>query len=80
MTTPGNVPLSEAQAKALLLNEALFSGVPLSAIVAAAGAWYRRFLNRANPNRDRPGASTARRPDGKVPKKPQQRPMLARRR
>jgi hypothetical protein len=75
-----NQPLSEAAAKAGLLNEALVTGVPLAALVAAAGAWYRRFLNRANPNRARPTSPTSRRPDGKVPKKPQQRPMLARRR
>jgi hypothetical protein len=75
-----NVPMSEGAAKNLLLNEALFTGVPLAAFVAAAGAWYRRFLNRANPNRARPSTPTSRRPDGKVPKKPQQRPMLARRR
>ena len=72
--------MSEAAAKNVLLNEALFTGVPLSALIAAAGAWYRRFLNRANPNRARPSTPTSRRPDGKVPKKPQQRPMLARRR
>jgi hypothetical protein len=80
MTTVTGEPVTESAAKQLLLNEALLSGVPLSALVAAAGAWYRRFLNRANPNRGRPTASTARRPDGKVPKKPTQRPMLARRR
>ena len=73
-------PVSVDQAKSLLLNEALFSGVPLSAIVAAAGAWYRRFLNRANPNRSRPAATTSRRPDGKIPRKQEPRPMLARRR
>ncbi len=80
MTDVNGVPLSEASAKSLLLNEALVTGVPLSAFIAAAGAWYRRFLNRANPNRARPSTPGGRRPDGKVPKKPQQRPMLARRR
>ena len=80
VTDINNQPMSEATAKNVLLNEALFTGVPLSALVAAAGAWYRRFLNRANPNRARPSSPTSRRPDGKVPKKPQQRPMLARRR
>jgi hypothetical protein len=80
VTDINNVPMSEATAKNVLLNEALFTGVPLSALIAAAGAWYRRFLNRANPNRARPSTPTSRRPDGKVPKKPQQRPMLARRR
>jgi hypothetical protein len=72
--------LTEAAAKSALLSEAIVTGIPLAAIVAAAGAWYRRFLNRANPNRTRPSTPSSRRPDGKVPKKPQQRPMLARRR
>jgi len=80
MTDITGQPLTESAAKAALLNEALVTGVPLAALVAAAGAWYRRFLNRANPNRARPTTPTSRRPDGKVPKKPQQRPMLARRR
>jgi hypothetical protein len=80
MTSVTGEPLSESAAKAGLLNEALVTGVPLAALVAAAGAWYRRFLNRANPNRARPTTPTSRRPDGKIPKKPQQRPMLARRR
>ena len=66
--------------KTLLLNAALFTGLPLAILVASAGAWYRRFLNRANPNRPRQAAATSRRPDGKVPKKNTQRPMLARRR
>jgi hypothetical protein len=80
MTDVTGQPLTEAAAKSALLSEALVTGVPLAAIVAAAGAWYRRFLNRANPNRTRPSTPSSRRPDGKVPKKPQQRPMLARRR
>lgn len=80
MTDVNLVPLSESSAKSILLSEALFTGVPLAALVAAAGAWYRRFLNRANPNRARPSNPGGRRPDGKVPRKPQQRPMLARRR
>lgn len=52
------------------------------AFFGAAAAWYRRFLNRANPNRmagDRQG-TTSRRPDGKIPRKQTGRPMLARRR
>jgi hypothetical protein len=80
LTTVAGQPLSESDAKSLLLNEALVTGVPLAAIVASAGAWYRRFLNRANPNRRRPTTPTSRRPDGKVPKKQEQRPILARRR
>jgi hypothetical protein len=80
VTDASGAPLSEASAKSLLLNEALVTGVPLAAIVASAGAWYRRFLNRANPNRNRPSTPTSRRPDGKIPRKQAQRPMLARRR
>lgn len=75
-------PITEAAAKQLVLSQALTVGIPSAALFAAAAAWYKRFLNRANPNRarPRPGTTTARRPDGKVPKKQQQRPMLARRR
>lgn len=74
-------PLTQEAAKALVLNQALFTGVPSGALFAAAAAWYKRFLNRANPNRGRrPPASTSRRPDGKTPKRNQQRPILARRR
>ena len=75
------VVLTAQQLKGILLNDAITAGIPLAAIVASAGAWYRRFLNRANPNRARrPSNPTGRRPDGKVPRKPAQRPMLARRR
>ncbi|MEA2518569.1 MAG: hypothetical protein QOF49_649, partial [Chloroflexota bacterium] len=75
-------PMTESAAKALVLSQALTVGVPSAALFAAAAAWYRRFLNRANPNRprQRPGGSSGRRPDGKVAKKNTQRPMLARRR
>jgi drug/metabolite transporter (DMT)-like permease len=77
-----NNPMTEAAAKELVLNQALTVGVPSAALFAAAAAWYRRFLNRANPNRarQRPGSPTGRRPDGKIAKKKEQRPMLARRR
>jgi drug/metabolite transporter (DMT)-like permease len=77
-----NAILGEAAAKQLVINQALTVGVPSAALFAAAAAWYRRFLNRANPNRGRARAQAAggRRPDGKVPKKNQQRPALARRR
>ena len=52
------------------------------AFFGAAAAWYRRFLNRANPNRMAGGRqqTTSRRPDGKIPRKQSGRPMLARRR
>lgn len=75
-------PLAPDVAKALVLNQALFYGVPSAALFAAMAAWYRRFLNAANPNRRarRAAAPTGRRPDGRQPRKNQQRPMLARRR
>ncbi len=75
-------PMTEAAAKALVVNQALVVGVPSAALFAAAAAWYKRFLNRANPNRGkpRPGRPAGRRPDGRVAKKNQQRPILARRR
>lgn len=72
--------LTEAAAKQLVVNQALTVGVPSAALFAAAAAWYKRFLNRANPNRSRAAASAARRPDGRQPKKNEQRPILARRR
>lgn len=60
----------------LVIQNAFFG-----ALFAAAAAWYRRFLNLANPNRGRPApAPTARRPDGKVPRRNEPRPILARRR
>jgi len=72
--------LGEAAAKELVVGQALTVGVPSAALFAAAAAWYRRFLNRANPARQRPPTTTTRRPDGRQPKKNQRRPMLARRR
>ncbi len=64
----------------LVLNQALVVGVPSAALFAAAAAWYKRFLNRASPSRQRAAASTGRRPDGKQPKRNEPRPILARRR
>ena len=72
-------PMTRAAAEALVLNQALVVGVPSAALFAAAAAWYKRFLGRANPNRGRP-AQTTRRPDGKTPKRNESRPILARRR
>jgi hypothetical protein len=63
----------------VLLGQALTYGVPMSMFFASAAAWYKRFLNRANPNRNRP-TQAGRRPDGKQPKRNEQRPILARRR
>ena len=74
-----NAPLSRDAAASLILNQALFVGVPSAAFFASAAAWYRRFLNRASPNRARQAAA-GKRPDGKVAKRNQQRPILARRR
>jgi hypothetical protein len=72
-------PLTRAAAESLILTQALIPGVPLSGFFAAAAAWYKRFLGRANPNRARP-AQSGRRPDGKQPKRNEARPILARRR
>jgi hypothetical protein len=71
-------PLLVGQSPELVLA-IVVQGALYGAFFAAAAAWYRRFLNRANPNRSRPGQG-GRRPDGKVARRPQQRPMLARRR
>src|SRR5262249_18379203 len=71
-------PLTRSEILGQLLYQVIVS-VPMSAFFAAAAAWYRRFLRRASPNRQAQ-QSAARRPDGKVPKKNEQRPMLARRR
>jgi hypothetical protein len=74
------VPLTHDQAARVLLEGAIYLGIPASALFAAAAAWYRRFLNRANPNRTARPTTTSRRPDGKIPKRNEQRPILARRR
>jgi len=71
-------PLTRSEILGQLFYQLIVS-VPMSAFFAAAAAWYRRFLRRASPNRQAQQASS-RRPDGKVPKKNQQRPMLARKR
>ena len=75
-----NVPLTHDEAARVLLEGAIYLGIPASALFAAAAAWYRRFLNRANPNRAARPTSTGRRPDGKIPRKQEPRPILARRR
>ena len=71
--------VAKAEIPAVIV-QALTSGAIYGALFASAGAWYRRFLMRASPNRPRPTTPTSRRPDGKIPKKQTQRPMLARRR
>jgi hypothetical protein len=63
-----------------ILTNALFAGVPSGAFFAAAAAWYRRFLRLASPNRQAQARSGGKRPDGKVAKKNESRPVLARRR
>ena len=77
-----NVPLTHDEAARVLLEGAIYLGIPASALFAAAAAWYRRFLNRANPNRAARSArpTTSGRPDGKIPKRNEPRPILARRR
>jgi hypothetical protein len=72
--------LNVHQARDLVLSQALWIGVPSAAFFASAAAWYRRFLTRANPNRARAAAASSRRPDGRVAKRNQGRPLLARRR
>ena len=72
-------PLFSSLGPADVLSYA-FSGATAGALFAAMAAWYRRFLGSMNPNRNRPAATTSRRPDGKIPRKQQPRPMLARRR
>jgi hypothetical protein len=73
--------LARDAAARLILSQALFVGVPSGAFFAAAAAWYRRFLKSASPNRARQAQSNSgRRPDGKVPKKQESRPLLARKR
>lgn len=65
-----------------MLAALLVQGI-YGAFFGGAAAWYRRFLNRANPNlaaARQTQPTTSHRPDGKIPRKPQQRPMLARRR
>jgi hypothetical protein len=73
-------PIDPNVIAAQVLNQALTIGVLSGAFFAAAAAWYRRFLRTANPNRSQPSQSSGKRPDGKVPKPKQGRPLLARRR
>jgi hypothetical protein len=74
-------PIDSSVIAAGILSQALVVGVPSGAFFASAAAWYRRFLRRANPNRQASAQSgSGRRPDGKVPKQKQGRPLLARRR
>jgi len=73
------LPLLAGQPAELLVGS-LVTAIVYGSLFAAAASWYRRFLGRANPNRARSSTPSSRRPDGKIPKKPQQRPMLARRR
>ena len=74
-------PVSKDALVQSILTNALFAGVPSGAFFAAAAAWYRRFLRLASPNRQAQSrASSGKRPDGKVPKKNESRPILARRR
>ena len=58
----------------------LVQGALYGALFAAAAAWYRRFLSNANPNRAARQGGPGTRPDGRIAKRNQGRPMLARRR
>jgi len=62
-----------------ILLDAVVTGVPYSALFAAAAAWYRRFLRSAGP-RSQARPTSGRRPDGRVAKRNEGRPILARRR
>jgi len=81
---PGAPLISTEDLKAqypIAITQAITSGTLFGAIFASAAAWYRRFLNRANPNRTaRSSQAPSRRSDGKIPKRNEQRPILARRR
>lgn len=78
---PGLVDATVAKAQIpSALFDAVAGGASFGGLFAAVAAWYRRFLKSASPARTRPVAGGGRRPDGKVPKKQQPRPMLARRR
>ena len=80
-STTTAAPVSKDILVQQILTNALFAGVPSGAFFAAAAAWYRRFLRLASPNRQAQSrASSGKRPDGKVPKKNESRPILARRR
>ncbi len=58
----------------------LVQGALYGALFAAAAAWYRRFLASANPNRAARPSGPGTRSDGRVAKRNQGRPLLARRR
>jgi len=75
-----NAPIAPRDLANTILNQALFLGVPWAAFFASAAAWYRRFLRTANPSRQARPTGGGRRPDGKVAKRSEGRPMLARRR
>jgi hypothetical protein len=79
-STTTAAPVSKDILVQQILTNALFAGVPSGAFFAAAAAWYRRFLRLASPNRQAQARSTGKRPDGKVAKKNESRPILARRR
>lgn len=74
-----NQPFPRDQLLSSILLDALVTGVPYSALFAAAAAWYRRFLRSAGP-RSQARPTGGRRPDGRVAKRNEGRPILARRR
>jgi hypothetical protein len=75
-----NHPIAPRDLANSILSQALFVGVPWCAFFASAAAWYRRFLRNASPGRQSGPRNTPRRPDGRVAKRNEGRPMLARRR
>ncbi|HET9615363.1 MAG TPA: hypothetical protein VFP22_11170 [Candidatus Limnocylindrales bacterium] len=73
-------PLPRDAAAQALLSQAFLVGVVWCGFFASAAAWYRRFLRTANPSRQARPSASARRPDGRVAKRNEGRPILARRR
>ena len=74
-----NQPFPRDQLMSSILLDAVVTGVPYSGLFAAAAAWYRRFLRAAGP-RGQARPPSGRRPDGRVAKRNDGRPLLARRR
>lgn len=72
-------PFLMAQSLGVIVG-VLVQGALYGALFAAAAAWYRRFLASANPNRNARPTGPGNRPDGRIAKRNQQRPLLARRR
>jgi hypothetical protein len=73
------LPFPRDQLMSSILLDAIVTGVPYSGLFAAAAAWYRRFLRAAGP-RGQARPPGGKRPDGRLAKRNDGRPLLARRR